>query len=120
MYSNDSTQIQNGMVNYIGALISASKLPPKAARHDIVATLIEESLKLAEDMNTNEYDLYILKPLLRANVIIFEQQINKLNNGIKTLPKEISDNLSEQIQSYENLISIIKSMLKALEENVKF
>ena len=51
MYSNDTVQIRSGMVNFIGALLNAPKLPAKGAKHDISAILIDESLKPAKKEN---------------------------------------------------------------------
>ena len=57
MYSNDTTQIEQGLTNYIGALLKASPYDNKAARQDINAMLLKQSLNLAKDADTNHYDL---------------------------------------------------------------
>lgn len=106
MYSNDKTQIRQGLTNYIGALVTASKNDSKTTRavqQDVVATLIEESMKLAADEN-NVYDLYVLKPLLRATMLLLTQrakEIEKLN-----LPQS-----KEVIQEYLRIVSSLKSIV---------
>lgn len=118
MYSNDSTQIRAGMVNFIGALINASKLPPKGAKQDVSAILIEESLKLAKD-EKGIYDLYVLKPLLRANKIIFENHIREIDNDSKHLPKEIKEQFILKRQMYKQIVDSMDYLLSALEKNIK-
>lgn len=118
MYSNDSTQIRAGMVNFIGALLNASKLPPKGAKQDVSAILIEEALKLSKDEN-GVYDLYVLKPLLRANKFIFENHIREIDNDAKGLPKELRDQLVQKRAMYKQIIDIMDIILSALEKNIK-
>lgn len=118
MYSNDSTQIRAGMVNFIGALLNASKLPAKGARQDVSAILIEESLKLAKDEN-NVYDFYVLKPLLRANKFIFENHIREIDNDAKSLPKELREQLILRREMYKQVVDTMDYILTALEKNIK-
>lgn len=118
MYSNDSTQIRAGMVNFIGALLNASKLPPRGAKQDVSAMLIEEAIKLAKDEN-NVYDLYVLKPLLRANKLIFENHIREIDNDAKHLPKEIRDELILKREMYKKIVDSMDYLLSALEKNIK-
>jgi len=118
MYSNDTTQIRAGMVNFIGALLNASKIPPKGARQDVSAILIEEALKLAKDEN-NVYDFYVLKPLLRANKFIFENHIRQIDEDIKTLPKDIREQLILRREMYKQVVDTMDFLLTSLEKNIK-
>lgn len=118
MYSNDTTQIRTGMVNFIGALLNASKIPPRGARQDVSAILIEESLKLAKDEN-NVYDLYVLKPLLRANKLVFESHIREIDNDAKSLPKELREQLIQKRAMYKQIVDSMDYLLSALEKNIK-
>lgn len=118
MYSNDTTQIRAGMVNFIGALLNASKIPPKGARQDVSAILIEEALKLAKD-ETNVYDFYVLKPLLRANKFIFENHIRQIDEDAKTLPKDIREQLILRKEMYKQVVDTMDFLLTSIEKNIK-
>lgn len=112
MYSNDPTQIRHGMVNYVGALVKASKLPPKAARQDVAAILIEEALKLAREED-NQYDLYVLKPLLRAINLIVQNRTNAFNE----LPVNMQKQASMALEDYLKLSDAATRILKTIEKN---
>lgn len=118
MYSNDTTQIRAGMVNFIGALLNASKIPPKGARQDVSAILIEEALNLAKD-ETGIYDFYVLKPLLRANKYVFENHIRQIDEDVKTLPKEIREQLISKRNMYKQVVDTMDYLLTALDKNIK-
>lgn len=118
MYSNDTTQIRTGMVNFIGALLNASKLPPKGIKQDVSAILIEESLKLAKDEN-GVYDLYVLKPLLRANKIVFENHIREIDSDAKSLPKDLREQLIQKRAMYKSIVDSMDYLLTALDKNMK-
>lgn len=84
MYSNDKIQIQQGLTSYVGAILKTYETKNqsgRAAKQDVAATLIEEAMKLAADEN-NVYDIYVLKPLLRAVMLLLSQraaELQKLN-----------------------------------------
>lgn len=85
MYSNDQTQIRNGLINYIGSLLNSSCFDGKAAKQNVVSILIEEAMKLSQNED-GKFDMYALKPLLRGTNVLLEQRINELSK----LPKNIS------------------------------
>lgn len=78
-YSNDLTQIRTGLVNYLGAAVMASPFESRAARHSIVSMMAEEALNLSKDGEEEPFDLYILKPMLRATIVICQQRINEMS-----------------------------------------
>lgn len=110
MYSNDTTQIRSGMVNYVGALLGASKLPPRAARHDVSAMLIEEAVKLAQGEDKN-YDMYILKPLLRSIKYIFNNHIDQIDNDMKQLPYDLRSEMEAKKINYSEIVKNVEEIL---------
>lgn len=103
-YSNEYPQIRAGFVNYIGSLISSSSLgDSEQTKHYVCSTLTEEILSLAKDKD-GIYDLYILKPLLRGIILIFNQRIKELEslNDIST---------KETIANYKNIIITINKLV---------
>ena len=107
MYSNDYKQIKNGLVNYVGSLLKACPFEGEnASRQYVAATLIEEALNLMKEDET--YNMYVSKPLLRANKIILENRRNELLN----LPQTI--NVKDTVKQYEDNINFIKN----LEDNI--
>lgn len=113
---NDIAQIRSGMVNYIGALINASIDDPKISKHKISSILLEEVLKLAKDNDV--YDFYILKPLFRANIIIFKNKIEAINKDLEVLPDNLSKSLKEKQKNYIFLVQMMKKLLDDLDKNI--
>ena len=108
MYSNDSIQIRQGFVNYIGALIASSPFEGKAACQQTVAVLIEEALKLSQNED-KVCDLYILKPLFRGLSIVLKQNIDQMGK----LPPAIS---AEAINKYKSILQELDNIIKKVEE----
>lgn len=107
MYSNDVTQIKQGLVNYIGAILNACPFEGRAARQFTASILIEEALKLAKEEET--YDLYVLKPLIRACIILFENrmhEVEKLNNKEAKITA----------QHYRGMVGSLKHILQSLDK----
>lgn len=109
MYSNDQNQIKAGLVNYMGAMINASSFKDtKAARHSVVALVLEETLNLCKD-EEGLYDLLICKPLLRANINILKQRINCLSE----LPQDTL--IKDKINSYKTIINELEKILEIVK-----
>lgn len=110
MYSNDYNQIRAGLTNYIGSLIKACPYEGmKASRQYVTATLIEEAMKIIEGDN-NTPDLYIAKPLLRANIIILKKRILELEK----LPQVAQ--VKEKIQDYNETINLLTELVNNTNE----
>ena len=108
-YSNDQGQIRAGLVNYIGAMLNASKFEnEKATKHSVVAILLEEAVKLCRDEN-GIFDMYISKPALRLTSSIAKQRASLMSD----LPK--THDVIEQIEAYK----FINSSLDKILENTK-
>lgn len=109
MYSNDTQQIRNGLVNYIGSLLIASPFEEKAARQHVIGMVTEEALKMA--MNEDDtIDMYSAKPFLRACKIIFEKRVLELdqftsNNVVKG-----------QVIDYKNTINMLTNLINNIKE----
>lgn len=111
MYSNDMTQIRAGLVQYIGAMMKASGYEGKAANQIVAAALIEEALKLSQ-LEGNVCDMYVLKPLLRANIFVLKQRCVEL----KKIPVEAEAKIAiaTTIKRYEEIIQVYENMTKDL------
>lgn len=106
MYSNDLDQIRAGLVNYIGACVAASPFEGKAARHTAVSIMMEESLKLAQEKAGEPFDLYVLKPMLRATSLLMKQRKAELDKLPHT--QEVKQKIGEYGQLATQLDDIIK------------
>jgi hypothetical protein len=102
MYSNDMTQIRTGLVNYIGAMAKATGFEGKAANQIVAAALIEEALKLSQ-VDGETCDLYVIKPLLRANIFILKQRCAQLAVLRSMAATEKARQYREIIQAYEDM-----------------
>lgn len=107
-YSNDMTQIRAGLVNYIGACLNASPFESRAARHTVASILIEEALNLSQEEKDVPYDLYVLKPMLRANAILYKQRIQELEKLPNSKP------VSEQIDTYKRMLEDVSNLINTL------
>lgn len=106
-YSNDPTQIRNGMVNFVGAMLNSMKNSDRANKQTVASVMIEEALKLSQN-EEGMYDLYVLKPMLRGVMLVFNQRCIEL----KKLPKT-SESLA-QIQEYQSVIDTFDKLVKKL------
>ena len=81
----------------------------KASKQNIEETLIEEAMKIIEgDINT--LDLYVAKPLLRANVIVLNKRIAELEK----LPQVAQ--VKTKINEYKNCISQLNELINNTNE----
>ena len=109
MYSNDTTQIENGLSNYIGALLKAVPYEGKAAKQLVNALLVKQSLNLAKN-EKGHIDLYTFKPNLRSMKIYLEDR----NKQLEALPK---DKVSiELIEKNNELIAALDTLIKNIIE----
>lgn len=109
MYSNDYNQIKNGLVNYTGSLLRACPFDgEKASRQFVAATLIEEALNLIKNNDNETYEMYVAKPLIRANIIVLENR----KNTLKQLPQ--TESVKETIKSYEDNIEFLNNIVKSI------
>lgn len=114
MYSNDITQIRAGLVNYIGAMIKASGLEGRAANQYVGAVLVEEALKLTQLEDNSPCDLYVAKPILRANMFILKQRCSELKKLINSLDAEAKIVVATTIKRYEEIVQTYEVMSKDL------
>lgn len=106
MYSNDPKQIRNGLVNYIGSSLNATKLEGKAAKQTMIAMLLEEAMVLGIEDDTP--DMYCLKPYFRSIKIIFEKRITELNS----LPSNSA--IKSQIEEYQITINTMTKLINSI------
>ena len=104
-YSNDYTQIKNGLVNYIGAAIQALPIPSaKEKSHYLVGELVTQVVTLAK-MDNGFVDLYIYKPVIRSLVYVLELEIEKFKADLPytkpaiTSYQQIVDSLHQILQN---------------------
>lgn len=105
-YSNDLTQIKQGFVNYIGALLNSTKLQPKAARQQVVSILSEEILDLIKEKDY--VDVYIAKYYIRSIVSFLNIRLNELETLSKEMPK--NSKINNTIEDYKQVIEFFKHM----------
>lgn len=96
--------------NFIGAMISSSSLADeKAIKHEIIAVLLEESLKISTI--DGQYDLFAIKPIFRA-------VINILNQRIKLMAElPLTDEVSNTIKVYKEIVKQLNSLLEKINLN---
>ena len=105
-YSNDQQQIRAGLVNYIGAMLSASKFDnEKVARHSVVAILLEEAMRLCKDED-GYFDMYTCKPIIRLVSAIAKQRAILLEE----LPK--TQEVLAQIETYKFINKSLEEILE--------
>jgi hypothetical protein len=110
MYSNDYNQIRAGLTNYIGAMIKACPYEGvKASRQYVAATLIEEAMQIIEGDSVTP-DMYVAKPLLRANIIVLKKRILELQK----LPQVAQ--VKEKIEQYNNTIELLNELVNNTNE----
>lgn len=109
IYSNDTQQIRNGLVNYIGSLLNASPFKGKAAKQHVIGSVVEEALKMAINED-GTVDMYSAKPFFRASKIIFEKRISELQN----LPS--TGAVKSQLVDYKHTINMLNNLIDNIKE----
>ena len=110
----DYNLIKTGFTNYIGALLLESPLENKdEARHDVVANLCEQILKISKNEDSH-YDLKVLKPMLKTIVIIFKSLINDMQEDVENVDKNAYIMLSNQMQLYKKIVSDFENIIQKL------
>lgn len=108
LYSNDLTQIRAGLINYLGACVVASPFEGRAARHGVVSIMMEESLKMSQGKEGDAFDLYILKPMLRATSLVMKQrkaELEKIPRNPEVIAKMAEyEQLAKQLDVFIKLI----------------
>ena len=80
-------EARQGLVQYIGALITKTGYQGAAARQVVCALLLEEALKLVTV--DERIELYSAKPILRATNMILKQRINDYEDEIERQHEEL-------------------------------
>jgi hypothetical protein len=80
-------EARQGLVQYIGALITKTGYQGAAARQVVCALLLEEALKLVTV--DERIELYSAKPILRATNMILRQRINDYEDEIERQHEEL-------------------------------
>lgn len=111
MYSNDSNQIRNGLVNYIGSSLKAVPYEGNAAKQHIIAMLLEEGLSLGISADET-LDMFCMKPFFRSCKIIFEKRIIELEK----LPDNSS--VKDQLQEYKSVIKTLSKLINNINQPI--
>ena len=109
-------EARQGLVQYIGALITRTGYQGAAARQVVCALLLEEALKLVTV--DERVELYSAKPILRATKVILQQRISEYEELLEEYKDELTQRhvtsgkrkLEEVIHSLDYLIDSAKEM----------
>lgn len=107
-YSNDLTQIRSGLVNYLGAMLKTMNYSERANKQLASSIMIEEAMTLSQDED-GVYDPYVLKPMIRAMVLLLRQRCQELSK----LPK--NEQVNAQIVEYNSAISTLEDLVAVLK-----
>ena len=77
MPDNNFEEIRNGLTNYIFSCLSATPYKGNEAKHFLVSLLAEEAIKISKD-DDNSINLFAIKPVIRAVILIFTERIKCL------------------------------------------
>lgn len=106
---NKYEEIRNGLNNYIFSCLQAIPFEGNKAKHVLSSILLEESLKISRDEN-NELNMYAVKPILKACIVILIERIN----SIKKLPS--SEQIRIQINNYEEVNNFLNTLVSRIKE----
>lgn len=107
-------EARQGLVQYIGALITRTGYQGAAARQVVCALLLEEALKLVTV--DERVELYSAKPILRATKMILQQRVSEYEELLEEYEDELTQRhvtsgkrkLEEVIHSLDYLIDSAK------------
>ena len=113
MNNNKQNQIRQGLTQFIGALIDNLSGDKEAVAQLVAASLSEEALKIA--IKDNKIDYFIIKPILRATIIVLKQRHEEIVQSINTLKEDssIKKTLIQQTSVLKVSIDTLQSMVNA-------
>jgi hypothetical protein len=107
--NEDFKEVRNGLTNYLFSCLQGMPYDGVQAKHALISILAEEALKLSKNEN-EEIELFAIKPLIRAIIVIFQERIKLL----QTAPT--SDAINIQICEYNTLINTLSNFLDIIKE----
>ena len=106
---NNQLQIRNAFVNFIGAMINSSNFDnEQATKHSIVACLLQEIIPICKD-NEEHYNMFIIKPLLRVLIDIFNDRVSLL------LPYKDEQEVINKINKYLDIIDELEIIINNIK-----
>jgi hypothetical protein len=119
-YENDVAQIKGGLINYIGAIITAlgvnddyTKQHKDYPKYVVNAILSEQTIDICKDQETKAIETYPFIPVLIAAKTYLAQQNYFLHNNPTQENKEL---MIEYKSTINTLDKIIKKTLKAVHK----
>lgn len=116
--NNNFNQSVDCLSNFVGALVSSSSLEGMQTRHHVVSILCSEILKLSKQ--DDRHNSYILKPLIKTNLIILESWIKDLeiltDAELGILDEKELSTLIAQKTFYADTIKGFKKMIDNIEK----
>lgn len=106
--NEDFTEVRNGLTNYVFSCLQGMPYSGVQAKHALVSILAEEALKISKDSEGN-VEMFAIKPLLRAVIVIFNERIECLKKV------QTSEIVKVQINDYEDIVNKISNLI----ENIK-
>lgn len=109
--SENFSQLQNGLTQYIGGMLINAKSNNTAA-HEVEAVLCEAIISLSRK-DDGSINMFAVKPIIRAMQYIIQQRSKEMEKSLATLPKNLKDQvLNEQKQ----ILGYLKNILDNTEE----
>ena len=112
--------IRNGLLQYIGALLTETNREGAEAAHVALAQLSEVWLEASKTKDGEHYDTYKAKPILRAAVLILEDYIKKVEAQFKprdTMPLMVLKRLVKYRMAIKQIDEIIDATKESLDDN---
>ena len=103
-------QLRVSLANFLGAMAAESDMPPRPTRHELVAVLAEEGLKLCDD-DKGSCDTFVSKPLFRGVIHLLRLRLYEMeSSSVSSLPA-----VQASAQSYRQTIAFLESVVEKAE-----
>lgn len=103
--------IKQELLQYIARLVETHPLQsnedPRAVRHDVAALLVEQALDLADE--EGNYNLFIVKPLLKGALIVIKDRIKVIENQEQNSALiELREKYLQTTNTLEKILAVLK------------
>ena len=115
MNNNDVGAIQNGLMQYVGALIESTDREGAEAMHVALAKLSETWLGCCKKED-GSYDMFIAKPILRAAALLVKSYNDELRDAVKE-QTYTPPSIKEVINDNDTAVKVLSELVDSIKEH---
>jgi len=102
-------EIRQGLTQFVGAMLVNTSYEGQEARQIVCASLVEEALALTRQ--EDKYEMFSVKPIIRATVAILQERKALYEENMNTAPAAYRQQFIDQYQETEKAINYLQKFV---------